>query len=330
MKYLIVAFAIAFLGTVALPSAFAQNRTVGAQSILLDDGAGHTFRITAPAGLNGGNSPMSYSFPITPTGAASGFVTAGTLGGQTLFWNSAAGHLDWEPLSVIMNNTNGNGTNVTISAPLIVSNTINSTGGITGASFTGDGSALTNLAGANISAGTITNTQINATAGIVASKLNDGGATAGRVLTAVGGGAPTWQAPMGAPVGYFNAYTTFVPATVPIGGTVPTTTLAANAGFTGDIDGGFTVISTGVYKVDFAVAHNEPGAFALTVNGIVAPYSQFGCATGTTIINGSAILTLATGDVVRLVNSPNSVTAMTLSPVVPNTVVASLIAVRLQ
>jgi hypothetical protein len=209
-------------------------------------------------------------------------------------------------------------------------------GGLTGTtfsgtSFSGDGSALTGLAGGNITAGTITNTQISATAGIVASKLNDGSAAAGQVLTAVGGGAPTWQTPNSIPpTYYYYAYTIFVPATVPIGGTVPTTTVAQNSGFLPDVFGGFTVIAAGIYKVEYAVAHNEAGAFALTVDGVVAAGSQFGAATGTTITNGSAILTLNAGTLVRLINSPNSTVAMTLSPVVFGTVVASLTAVRLQ
>ena len=94
--------------------------------------------------------------------------------------------------------------------------------------------------------------------------------------------------------------------------------------------GGFIVNSAGTYKVDYAVAHVEPCAFALTVNGIIAPNSQFGCATGTTIINGSAILSLNAGDIVQLINSPLSIVAVALTPVVPGTVVASLTAVRLQ
>ena len=98
-------------------SSFAQNRNIGAQTFTMDDGAGHFFTMQAPAGLT--NPNLNYQFPTPPAGnPPSGFVNIGTAG-QTLFWNATAGHNAWEASSVITNNTNGNGTNVTITAPLI-------------------------------------------------------------------------------------------------------------------------------------------------------------------------------------------------------------------
>jgi hypothetical protein len=93
----------------------AQNRNVGARTFTMDDGAGHTYTMQTPTGMTGN---VTYTFPAPPTGAGpAGYVNVGTSAGQTLFWNGTT--LAWEASSVITNNTNGNGTNVTITAPLI-------------------------------------------------------------------------------------------------------------------------------------------------------------------------------------------------------------------
>jgi hypothetical protein len=303
---------------------------------------GNNGTAAAPGTINiTGGASTSFGVPehggnVVIAGGASGDAVGGNvtlLGGNGIGNSAPGGSITLSSGLGFGGGANGTITLATLNTNIAINpgaaNFVTTNGTFQGP-FAGNGAALTNLTGGNITAGTITNTQINATAGIVASKLNDGGATAGQVLTAVGGGAPTWQASTSITPTYFNAYTTFVPFTIAVGGTVPTTTVAANAGFIPDLAGGFIAVTAGTYKVDYAVAHNEPGAFAITVNGVVAPNSQFGCATGTTIINGDAILTLAAGDLVRLINSPNSATAMTLSPVVLNTVVASLTAVRLQ
>ncbi len=84
-----------------------QNRIIGAQSFILDDGLpGHIFMIRPPAGMTG---PLTYSFPTPPPGnPIAGFVGVGT-SGQTLFWNGAAGHNAWEASNVIQNNGSGAG-----------------------------------------------------------------------------------------------------------------------------------------------------------------------------------------------------------------------------
>jgi hypothetical protein len=119
-------FALVFTFSGAMNS-YSQNRTMGAQRFVLDDGSGHTYTIQVNGTLTGN---YIYNLPTPPAGnPPAGFVNVGTTAGQTLFWNGT--NLDWEASSVITNNTNGNGTNVTITAPLIVSNTMSSTGATT-------------------------------------------------------------------------------------------------------------------------------------------------------------------------------------------------------
>ena len=89
--------------------------------------------------------------------------------------------------------------------------------------------------------------------------------------------------------------------------------------------------ATGVYNVEYTVAKVESGAFALTVNGVEAAGSEFGCATGTVVIHGNDILSLTSGDVLKLIASPNNTTAVTMETLSPgNTVEASLTAIRIQ
>ena len=477
-------------------AAFAQNRSVGAQNFVLDDGAGHTFTMSTPVGLG---SNLIFQFPLPPVGnPAAGFVNVGTAG-QTLFWNANVGHNAWEASSVIQNNVNGNGTNVTITAPLILGGTLNmgshlinslstpiaatdaanksyvdagdatnataiaaettraqgaettlSTNisnettraiaaentklSLSGGTMTGainmsahlingvstpiaatdaanksyvDASDATNataitaettraqgaettlstnisnettraiaaentklslsggtmtgdisLGSHNISNGvTITATTFvgaltgNATTATTVSgtvAIANGGtgqttaataitallptqsvATNGRVLTSNGSTA-AWQAPASFTPSYLNAYTTLVPFTIPAGGVIPVNSVAVNSGFISLGNGSFIVSNSGTYNVEFTVARNEPSAIALLVNGLSQPNSQFGCATGTTVVHGSAILQLLAGDILSLIAANNNAVSITLSPVVLNTVVASMTAIRIQ
>ncbi|HZK76425.1 MAG TPA: hypothetical protein VFD13_05900 [Candidatus Kapabacteria bacterium] len=151
------------------------------------------------------------------------------------------------------------------------------------------------------------------------------------VLMNNGSGGLSWTAPSGFTAAYFNAYTTSVATTIVAGGEVPVTTVATSSGFTSDGFGGFTVSATGVYNVEYTVARDEASAFAISVNGTEAAGSEFGCATGTTVIHGNAILSLIAGDVVRLIASPNNTSAVTMESISPgNTVEASLTAIRIQ
>lgn len=151
------------------------------------------------------------------------------------------------------------------------------------------------------------------------------------VLTNNGSGGLSWVAPSGFTPAYFNAYATSFAATIPAGGEVPIPSAATSAGFTADGSGGFTVSATGVYNVEYTVSRDESSAFAIKVNATEAAGSEFGCATGTSVIHGNVILSLVAGDVVSLIASPNNTTAVTMESISPgNTVEASLTAIRIQ
>jgi hypothetical protein len=92
-----------------------------------------------------------------------------------------------------------------------------------------------------------------------------------------------------------------------------------------------TVVSAGTYLVDFSVSAVEPGQFTLFVNGAAAPGTTYGSGAGTQQDTGQAILTLAAGDAVTLVNH-TSAAAVTLESLAGGTVAnvnASMVVERL-
>jgi hypothetical protein len=150
-----------FLGLIAAASILllltggvqAQNRNLGARTFTMDDGAGHTYTMQTPGSPGAMAGSVTYTLPLPPTGAGpAGYVNVGTVAGQTLFWNGTT--LAWEASSVITNNTNGNGTNVTITAPLIGAGAGFTTLASSGATTLGTAAGLTNSFG---SGGTATN-----------------------------------------------------------------------------------------------------------------------------------------------------------------------------
>lgn len=88
---LLIATAIVTFGAA---SAFAQSRDLGAQRLILDDGAGHSIRFVTPPGLT--NPVIDWVIPVPPvSGMASGFVPEGTATDIYLIWNDALNY--WEP-----------------------------------------------------------------------------------------------------------------------------------------------------------------------------------------------------------------------------------------
>jgi len=76
-----------------------------------------------------------------------------------------------------------------------------------------------------------------------------------------------------------------------------------------------TVVSAGIYEVDFSVSGVEPNQFALFVNGVPDPGAIYGSGAGTQQTTGMAILQLSAGDVIELLNhsSASAVTLQTLA-----------------
>ncbi len=101
------------------------------------------------------------------------------------------------------------------------------------------------------------------------------------------------------------------------------------SGFVFDyVTGAVTVTTAGTYLYDYDVDVNEAGYLELQVNTITAFHSTFGRATGTSQIVGHGAITLNAGDVVTLINSPSSSSALTIPPF-PSQVGASLTLVAL-
>jgi hypothetical protein len=67
-----------------------------------------------------------------------------------------------------------------------------------------------------------------------------------------------------------------------------------------------TVVTTGHYRIDFSASGTEAGQFAVFVNAVVVPGSDYGSGAGTQQDNGSLILTLTAGDVITLRNHTSS------------------------
>jgi hypothetical protein len=65
---------------------------------------------------------------------------------------------------------------------------------------------------------------------------------------------------------------------------------------------GITVANAGAYKVTFSVSATGPNQMSLFVNGVVVPGTTYGSGAGTQQNTGQAILTLAAGNVLTVVN----------------------------
>lgn len=65
---------------------------------------------------------------------------------------------------------------------------------------------------------------------------------------------------------------------------------------------GITVLNAGAYKVTFSVSATEPSQISLFDNGVVIPGTTYGSGAGTQQNTGQAILMLAAGDVLTVVN----------------------------
>jgi hypothetical protein len=95
---------------------------------------------------------------------------------------------------------------------------------------------------------------------------------------------------------------------------------------------GIKVTAAGDYQITFSVSGVEPGQFGLMVNGASPPFDTvYGSGAGTQQDTGQAILTLAAGDVVTLVNhsSAAAVTLQTLAGGTQTNVNASVVIDRL-
>ena len=63
-----------------------------------------------------------------------------------------------------------------------------------------------------------------------------------------------------------------------------------------------TVNTAGTYRIDYATVAAGAMFFAVAVNGVVQATSEYGANTGGTVLAGRALLSLASGDVITIVN----------------------------
>ncbi len=74
-------------------------------------------------------------------------------------------------------------------------------------------------------------------------------------------------------------------------------------GFTHTVGTSFiTVNNSGVYSILFSTSATEPSQFAVFVNSVAVPSSVYGSGAGTQQYNGQLIISLATADIISLVN----------------------------
>jgi hypothetical protein len=103
MKKITAVFLFLALAQFGATSGIAQNRVLGANSIILDDGLtpAHTVTITFPGPGAGPASNTTFALP----NAASSTVPNGTAAGSTLRWNNVSNM--WESSNAITNNGTG-------------------------------------------------------------------------------------------------------------------------------------------------------------------------------------------------------------------------------
>jgi hypothetical protein len=91
--YPVVFFALTFcLYTVYQGNAHAQNRAIGARTIVLDDNSGHLLTLQTPPGMTGSSTLV---LPLPPTGFSgvpSAYVQQGDAANTALTWNNALGY----------------------------------------------------------------------------------------------------------------------------------------------------------------------------------------------------------------------------------------------
>ncbi len=91
--------------------------------------------------------------------------------------------------------------------------------------------------------------------------------------------------------------------TVAIGAAVTFDSNGSMLGFTHTVGTSFiTVNNSGVYSILFSTSATEPSQFAVFVNSVAVPSSVYGSGAGTQQNNGQLIISLATADIISLVN----------------------------
>jgi len=68
------------------------------------------------------------------------------------------------------------------------------------------------------------------------------------------------------------------------------------------------VAVAGIYRIEVSVVSDGTMFFAIAVNGVIQPQSEYGSSVGGSIACGTCLVTLAAGDILTIVNyAPQSV-----------------------
>ncbi len=140
-KYLLASCCILCLGS----TSFAQNRTIGANKLLLDDGLGHTLTLQPP-------SPTATGTLTLPAGNANiANMANGTITGQTARWNNATSQWEVSPSvtnvgSTLVNSgpitTLGGSGNISASGTVSAAGNVTATGNVTSSGYHQPGVAV--------------------------------------------------------------------------------------------------------------------------------------------------------------------------------------------
>jgi hypothetical protein len=94
---------------------------------------------------------------------------------------------------------------------------------------------------------------------------------------------------------------------------------------------GIHIVTPGDYEIRFSVSGTQPNQFAIFINGVPDAASIYGSGAGTQQNNGVTMATLASGDVITLVNHTSSAGVSLTTPIggTEATVNASITLVKL-
>jgi hypothetical protein len=77
----------------------------------------------------------------------------------------------------------------------------------------------------------------------------------------------------------------------------------------------FTLVTAGTYEVSFKVSVDEAGQLEITLNNAILPYTIVGRATGTSLIEETALVTATAGDTLSVLNPAGNAAALTVTPI---------------
>lgn len=113
-----------------------------------------------------------------------------------------------------------------------------------------------------------------------------------------------------------NAATVAVGAAVQFPQSGPTSTIPAAVRASAST---FTITTAGTYEIDWQVSFDEAGQLQVAIGGVGLPDTVVGRATGTNQASGNAVITVAAGAVLSIINPTGNAAALTITPIAGGT-----------